>query len=485
MKPIVSIREALNDDRLLGTLLAGKSWDSWKAILIAAMGEELTDEEMALYEARTARSEAPKGMVEELVLIAGRRSGKTTAVGTLSVYLSALCDWSDVLNRGDRGVLPFLAQSQRTAKIAFRHANAAFSDVKALKRMVENVTADTIILKNGVDLEIRPANFRSIRGITAIAAVCDEIAYWYADETSSNPDREILAALRPSLLTTRGPLIMCSSVYGKKGELWESYRRDFGPDGDSQTLVAFGSSKDFNETLPQKIIDKAVERDPDAAKSEYLSIWRDDIASFVPYERVKACVEAGMVERPFDYKHRYVAFADPGGGVSDSYTIAIGHREGHRAIVDAMREFRAPFDPEDITRAVCKLLSQYRLTSVFGDKYAAEWVKTAYGRHGVSYLHSEMNRSELYLAALPMLMAGEAVLLDSDRLVYQFTGLERRTGSSGKDIVDHARNGRDDLANAVAGCLAMAGEAGPSREERKNLDRMIEERRKTLSRSIA
>lgn len=485
MKPLYSIREALSDDRLLGTLLPGKSWDSWKAILIAAMGEELTDEEMALYGARTGRSETPTGMVEELVCIAGRRSGKTTAVGTLSTYLAALCDWSDVLNRGDRGVLPFLAQSQRTAKIAFRHANAAFSDIKALKRLVENVTADTIALKTGVDLEIRPANFRSIRGITAIAAVADEVAYWYADETSSNPDSEILAALRPALITTRGPLIMCSSVYGKKGELWESYRRDYGPGGDSQMLVAFGSSKDFNETLPQKIIDKAVERDPDGAKSEYLSIWRDDIASFVPYERVRVCVEAGTVERPFDYKHRYVAFADPGGGVSDSYTVAIGHKEGHRAVIDAMREFRAPFDPEDITRAICKLLGQYRLTSVFGDKYAAEWVRSAYSRHGISYLHSELNRSEIYLAALPMLMAGEAVLLDSDRLVQQFTGLERRTGSSGRDIVDHARNGRDDLANAVAGCLAMAGEAGPSREQQQKLDRLIEERRETLIRSIA
>ncbi|MCH4554855.1 hypothetical protein [Mesorhizobium jarvisii] len=484
MKPIVSIREALNDDRLLGTLLSGKSWDSWKAVLIAAMGEELTDEEMALYEARTGRSEAPKEMVEELDLIAGRRSGKTTAVGTLSVYLSALCDWSDVLNRGDRGVLPFLAQSQRTAKIAFRHANAAFSDIKALKHMVGSTTADTIILNNGVDLEIRPANFRSIRGITAIAAVCDEIAYWHAEETSSNPDREILAALRPSLITTRGPLIMCSSVYGKKGELWESYKRHYGPDGDPLTLVAFGSSKDFNETLPQKVIDKAIERDPDAAKSEYLSIWRDDIASFVPYERVKACVEAGMVERPFDYKHRYVAFADPGGGVSDSYTVAIGHKEGHRAIIDAMREFRAPFDPEDITRAVSKLLAQYRLTSVFGDKYAAGFVTSAYSRHGVSYLHSELNRSEIYLAALPMLMAGEAVLLDSDRLVQQFTGLERRTGSSGRDSVDHVRNGRDDLANAVAGCLALVDEAGPSRDEREKLKFLADERQKLRSRSL-
>lgn len=484
MKPLYSIREALSDDRLLGTLLPGPSWNIWRAILIASMGEPLTDEEMALYMARTGRTESPTEPVEELTCIAGRRSGKTTGVGALSTYLAALCDWSDVLNRGDRGVLPFLAQSQRTAKIAFRHANAAFNDIKALKRLVENVTAETISLKNGVDLEIRPANYRSIRGITAVAAVCDEVAYWFSDETSSNPDREILTALRPALITTRGPLIMCSSVYGKKGELWETYRRSYGAGGDPQVLVAFGSSKDFNETLPQKIIDKAIERDPDAAKSEYLSIWRDDIASFVPYERVKACVAAGTTERPFDYSHRYVAFADPSGGVSDSYCVAIGHKEGHRTVIDAMREFRAPCDPEDTTRAICQLLGQYRLTSVFGDRYAGEWVTGAYSRHGVSYIHSELNRSDLYLTALPMLMAGEAVLLDSDRLVQQFTSLERRTGSSGRDIVDHVRNGRDDLANAVAGVLALADQAGPSREERQRIESLAEERRERLIRSI-
>jgi hypothetical protein len=36
-------------------------------------------------------------------------------------------------------------------------------------------------------------------------------------------------------------------------------------------------------------------------------------------------------------------------------------------------------------------------------------------------------------------------------LVAQISGLERRTGRSGKDSIDHAPNGHDDLANAVAG----------------------------------
>jgi hypothetical protein len=47
--------------------------------------------------------------------------------------------------------------------------------------------------------------------------------------------------------------------------------------------------------------------------------------------------------------------------------------------------------------------------------------------------------------------SGQIVLPRHDRLVAQICGLERRTGRSGKDSIDHAPNGYDDLANAVAG----------------------------------
>jgi hypothetical protein len=56
--------------------------------------------------------------------------------------------------------------------------------------------------------------------------------------------------------------------------------------------------------------------------------------------------------------------------------------------------------------------------------------------------------------ALPRLNSGQIVLPRHDRLVAQICGLERRTGRSGKDSIDHAPNGHDDLANAVAGAAA-------------------------------
>ena len=60
--------------------------------------------------------------------------------------------------------------------------------------------------------------------------------------------------------------------------------------------------------------------------------------------------------------------------------------------------------------------------------------------------------------ALPLFTSGRARLLDNPRLVSQFTQLERRTFSTGKDRIDHGRHGHDDLCNAAAGAMVLAAE---------------------------
>jgi hypothetical protein len=103
--------------------------------------------------------------------------------------------------------------------------------------------------------------------------LADECAFWLSDE-SANPDVEILNAARPALATTQGPLIAISSPYARRGALWETYRRHYGPEGDPMILVAQGATRDFNPDLPQSIIDRAMERDPAAASAEYMAQFR-------------------------------------------------------------------------------------------------------------------------------------------------------------------------------------------------------------------
>ena len=59
MKPLVSIREALEDPNLLGTALEGPTWHAWRSLLIAAMGEPLKPGEMEAFTKITGRPLPP------------------------------------------------------------------------------------------------------------------------------------------------------------------------------------------------------------------------------------------------------------------------------------------------------------------------------------------------------------------------------------------------------------------------------------------
>jgi hypothetical protein len=110
-----------------------------------------------------------------------------------------------------------LAADRRQARVLFRYVKAFIEGVAMLRQMIENITADTSELNNGITIEIHTASFRSVCGYTVVAALCDEVAFWRSED-SANPDTEILAALRPAMATITDALILCfSTPYSRRG----------------------------------------------------------------------------------------------------------------------------------------------------------------------------------------------------------------------------------------------------------------------------
>jgi hypothetical protein len=457
MKPTTSLRRAILDPNLLGTAIPDESWGAWRAILLAAMGEALTDAERETFTKLTGRPHEPLQRIEEGCFVIGRRGGKSKAMATLAAYLAGLCEHP--LVHGERGVLLCIAPDQRQATIVLDYAEACFTESPILQQLVAGRSFDTLTLTNGISIEVRAASFRRLRGPTYIAVVADEAAFWHSDDAAANADSEILTAVRPGLATTGGPLLIASSPYAKTGEVWETYRKHYGAGGDPLILVAQGASRDFNPSLSQAVVDRAIERDSAAASAEYLAQFRTDLETFISRETVLACVEAGVQERAPLGGKKYFAFVDPSGGSSDSMTCAIGHLEGnHVVVVDCLREVFAPFDPDSCVDEFVQLLSRYGLRTACGDRYAAEWVATAFEKRGVSYNHCELPRSALYLNLLPHLNSRTVRLLDNQRAISQIASLERRTGRGARDTIDHPRDMHDDLANAIAGLVYVCAQ---------------------------
>jgi hypothetical protein len=455
MKPRISMRAALEDSELLGAIMSGASWLPWRTVLIAAMGEALNDDERVIFKQLTGRDTEPLELVEEILALIGRRGGKNRAAAVLATYASAFCDWSDKLAIGERGVVLVLAQNQKQAAVAFSYITGIFHAVPALAAMITNETSETISLTNGIDIEVRAANFRGLRGVTAVMVLADEVAFW-ANDNSVNPDTEILNAVRPALATTGGPLVMITSPHARRGEAWNTHRRHYGPGGDPRILVLQGASTTMNPTLPQSVVDRAIERDPAAASAEYMAQFRVDLEPYVSREVAQAAVDPGVFERSPIEAVCYHGSVDPSGGSMDSMTAAVSHLEGRVMVLDAVREFKPPFSPEAVVSEISDLLKRYRLSEVTGDRYAGEWPREAFTRHKITYRLSERTCSEIYQALLPELNSGNIALLDNQRLLTQLVSLERRTSRGGRDQIGHPPGQHDDLINAAGMALLLA-----------------------------
>lgn len=453
----MNILEAIDDPNLFAPWFKdAKTWTAWRAFLTALFGLPMTPEQFETYRECTGRTDMPTEPAVEGWLQVGRRGGKSLNMALIAVYLATFRDYRPYLVPGERGLVAVMASDKKQARTILRYSAAMLTRIPMLSKLLEREHAEGFDLNNDVSIEITTASLRAARGYTMVAALLDEIAF-FRSEDSANPDYEILNSIRPAMGTIPNALLLCgSSPYSKTGELYRNHKEYFGKPNDDGVLFWKAPTPRMNPTFRQRIIDKALERDKEAATAEYLAEFRSDIAQFVSREVVEACVVSGERERPWSDKHRYVGFVDPSGGSSDSMTLGIGHREKDMTIVDVVREIPAPFDPESATEEYAKLLKAYGISRVTGDRYAGQWCAQAFQKRGITYDHCDTPKSGLYVDLLPKLNSKTIRIPDIPRLVNQIAALERRTARGGKDSIDHPPGGHDDVANAVAGVAHCA-----------------------------
>ena len=182
VKPKISLRAALDDPELLGTALKGPSWHAWRSLLLAAVGEPLVSGELDAFRRFTGRDEAPTSRCDELWCAIGRRGGKSRAMAVLAVYIATFYDYRQVLARGETGVVLLIAPDKKQASVLLGYAQGVLESTPMMSQLIANRTADTLTLTNGVTIEVRAASFRKIRGVTCVAVLADEVAFWLSEE---------------------------------------------------------------------------------------------------------------------------------------------------------------------------------------------------------------------------------------------------------------------------------------------------------------
>lgn len=453
MKPMTII-QACGDPKLFGPWFRNRdTWAAWFVFLKALFGLPMDAQELSVFTRLTGRTEPPAQQAPEAWLVIGRRGGKSFIVALIAVFLATFRDYTQHLAPGERGTVMIIAADRKQARVIMRYVKGLLEGVPMLRRMILAQRGEAIELSNRIDIEIHTGSFRAVRGYTVVAALLDEVAFW-RDEASANPDREIVNALRPAMATIPDSLLIgLSSPYARRGVLYEAHSQHYGRSSD--VLVVQADSRTMNPTLPQSVVDRAYSEDPASAAAEYGAQFRSDVEGFLQPEWIDRAIETGISELPPVPGVDYFAFADPSGGASDSFTLGIAHREDIRIVLDVCRGRRPPFDPKTVTSDYADILRRYGCGRVIGDRYAAEWVVSAFRDAGISYETAELVKSDVYLNAEPLFAQGAVQLLDQRQLLTELRQLERRTGS-GKDRIDHPPRGHDDHANAACGALWLA-----------------------------
>jgi hypothetical protein len=458
----MNIIKAINDKNLFKPFLEDnnnsiRSWQRWLVALRYLYGLPVKKtRNRQLIKKCTGKTTMPKNGFSTALFLIGRRSGKSRISAVCGAYEAALSGREKLLAKGELGMVAILAPTKKQGRIVKNYLRAIFEETDLLKDEIVNETQEGFLLANGVLVEILVGDWRSIRGYTLLAAIVDEVCFFGIDtESKVRSDTELIRAIKPSLATTGGRLICISSPYAKKGWGFNQYKKHFS-NNNSKVLVWNCPSRTMNPTLPQSVVDEAIEEDLQAAKSEYLGEFRDDISAYLPREVIEAVVFKGRKELLPNKNERYFAFVDISGGRNDDAAFAIAHMNGRKVVIDIAKRYRPPHSPYEIIGVMCEELKRFGLKEIIGDSYSAEFVVGAFRARGVQYEKSDLPKSGLYMELLPRICSGEIELLDDDFLINQLASLERRTRSGGKDVIDHPSSGHDDLANVVAGVTTIA-----------------------------
>jgi len=464
----VDIIQAIRDPKLFGGAFKDLStWTTWIAVLKALFALPMDEKERKIYRKLTGRKKPPENRLHEFLAIIGRRGGKSTIMSVVTCYLALFFDWRQYLSLGETGWIMVIAADRNQARVILNYIRGILQLPMFKKHVVKDLTWE-IELDNQITISVKTCDYRTVRGFTVVAAVCDELAFWKG-EYSAQPDKEIINALKPAMATVPGSmLLMITTAYARKGVAYELYKRHYGKEP-KNILVVKATTREMNPTVPKKLIDEAMAEDLARAKAEYLSEFREDIETFLPVRVIEEAIVKGrhMLPRiskeersklkidPYSRAYVYKAFVDPSGGSgADSMTLSIAHKdENGKIILGRLEERRPPFQPQAVVEDFARILKEYGIRRVMGDRYSGDWCASSFREAGITYEPTDKPKSEIYLEFEAHMMQGRVELLDIKRLYAQLCNLERRVHSGGRDSVDHPPGQHDDLANAAAGAI--------------------------------
>jgi len=438
------------------------TWSSWITFFKALEApDSLNEGELKLFKDCTGLEKPYKGRIKEAYMICGRRSGKSTISALLAVFYSVFGNWRQYLSPGETARVFVVACNKEQAKIIMDYIKAFLNLTPTLKNMIHKTQAESIQLKNGVEINVKPQSWRSSRGFSTGILILEELSWWRFEGESKVQDKDIYTALLPGMTTITNSLVLgISTPFTRQGLLWQKYQAHHAKSG--SILIWTAPTWVMNRNLTEASLKEQYLGDltPEEFDAEYGAKFREDIESAIPEGLLARAIIKGQWEIPPEPGIEYFAFADASEGLrkgGDSFTYAIAHIKNNKIILDCVLEFRPPFIPSAVIEGMAEKLKKYGIKEIVQDRHSIAWIASDLDKFDIDVKSSDLTKSDIYNQFAVLLNKDLIQLLDNDRMRNQALGLQRFLKSQGAVRIDHLSGQHDDLINAAAGVCVLAG----------------------------
>jgi len=287
----------------------------------------------------------------EIVLVVGRRSGKSTLAACISNY-----ELYRLVKRGDPSRYynfpPFqeidivtVATVDDQADAVYRRTLSFAKQCPYIRDRILNDTRDYFNVRTDADLKskgkpIASVNAKtgscsasSVRGCNAIVVNMDEFAF-FVDNGGRFSGDEMYKALTPSIASfgNDGKVLLLSSPYAKYGKFWERFNESFNEPDDTLMFKMYTAM--MNPTIQPEILKAARRRDRVSFLGEYGGEFSDSVTAWIDDEsEFRKCIGPRQPVLHGIPDVEYYVGVDLG-FKNDGTAIAIVHDDGKRIVLD-------------------------------------------------------------------------------------------------------------------------------------------------------
>jgi hypothetical protein len=362
-----------------------------------------------------------------MVLVCGRRSGKTTIVSSIIAYetyklLNKYCpqEYYGIMPEQDIRIT-CVSTSRDTASELFNMVTGHIERSEFFRKFRNKPTAQWVYLRtqrdidkyglrgrSSVSVRVAPCSAKGMRGSNNMIVALDEMAFFFADEKNKDAesnkdknDKAIYKAVTPSVAkfkrtdgTPDGKVICISSPGSKSGKFYEEFERSFEPDNDLFMMQA--PTWEIDSSIPTQYLKNKYRENPIAYKSEFGAQFSDRMFGWIDDPQI---VRQNIIAN-LKYKERSSMRVPHFMGIdvglkNDGTAVTVGHwveeivnglkvdrLEVDQSIVrNAEAEGRDYFVPDEIADWLATFTDKFYIYRALMDQY--------YGMTIVPYLHKK------------------------------------------------------------------------------------------------